>query len=276
MTDVKQQSHNSFLAANDEVEKMNNLTVQGMLIFCLAFSFLLEVQAAPGPCQGPNKNDPGCVVEPPAAPDPPVIINSASVDWLNERILVNGDFTATGITFELSGGSVSLLNLTTTQVEIPFDLLIDGIPQGNHSLLATDVNTSSTISLYLKGQIVDQALTVCPCTTGWNDNMGTLWNPATKTTACLEITPGGAGNPEDIAGLIYTDSTDPAVYPQYAIGAAFTAEPNDSVCRLSKIENPGGPVIDLVNIRINRFQQGDCRSVLASNICATINGEVVP
>lgn len=250
---------------------MYNLIIKGLVMPLMAFSFLAEVQAAPAPCKGPNKNDPECLVQE-AAPPQPVIINSASVDWLSEKVLVNGNFTVPGTAFELSGIPVNLQNLTANQVEIPFDSASHGIPQGNHSLLANDGNTSSTMSLYLKGQIIDQTLAGCPCTADWSTELGTLWNPITKTTACLEITPGGAGNPEDIAGLIYSDPADPAVYPQYAIGAAFTSEPNDSVCRLSRIDNPGGPETDLVNIRINRVQQSACREALVTNICATVNG----
>ena len=221
------------------------------------------------PCSGPHKHDPGCdalVVAPPA-----IAVNSASVDWLNEKIIVRGANFSADTTITIAGQTATIGSQTADQIEIPFDAAIAGIPKGNHNLVANDVPSASSgsMSLFIKAEIIDQSLTGCPCEAGWKSDLGTLWGAS--LTNCFESS-GGAGNPEDIAGTILTDATDSSIYPHYPIGAAFTADPEESVCRLTRVSSPLDPtsITDLVKTRINRQQQAACRTTLVSNVCSTV------
>jgi hypothetical protein len=254
--------------------KMSNLPVKILATLLMEFAFLGTLHAHGDhsvPCSGPHKNDPECLVS--LAIAPAISVNSATVDWLNEKIIVRGENFSAGTTITIAGLPATIDSQTADQIDIPFDAAIAGTPKGNHNLVATDGPSSSTssISLFVKAEIIDQALGGCPCETDWSTELGTLWAPLTKTTDCYEIT-GGAGNPEDIAGTVLTDPADPSVYPHYPIGAAFTAEPGESVCQLTQVSNPLDPVAvtDLVKTRINRQQQGACRTSLVTNICSSI------
>jgi hypothetical protein len=220
------------------------------------------------PCSGPHKNDPGCLV---AAVSPAISVNSATIDWLNEKIIVRGANFSADTTITIAGQPVTIGSQTADQLEIPFDAAIAGIPKGNHNLIANDTPSSSTgsMSLFVKAEIIDQDLAGCPCDADWISELGTLWGQG--LTDCFEIS-GGAGNPEDIAGTILTDSTDPAIYPHYPVGAAFTDDPDKSVCQLTRVSSTLDPtaVSDLVKTRINRQQQGACRTTLVNNVCGTI------
>lgn len=220
------------------------------------------------PCSGPHKNDPECLTP---ALSPVISVNSATVDWLNEKIIVRGANFSVSTTITIAGQPTTIGSWTADQIEIPFDAAIAGIPKGNHNLIVNDAPSSSTgsMSLFIKAEIIDLALAGCPCEAGWTGELGVLWGQ--DLTDCFEIS-GGAGNPEDIAGTILTDSADPATYPQYPVGAAFTADPDESVCQLTRINSPLDPtaVNDLVKTRINRQQQGACRTALVDNVCGTI------
>lgn len=255
---------------------MNNLAVKMLVILLMEFTFLNTLHAHGDhsvSCSGPHKNDPVCLAPPPPPPPPPppaISVNSATVDWLNEKIIVRGENFSTNTTITLAGLPATIGSQTADLIEIPFDIAIGGTLKGNHNLMADDGPSSSTssISLFVKAEIIDQALVGCPCEADWITELGVLWGQ--RLTGCFEIT-GGAGNPEDIAGTVLTNSTDPAVYPHFPIGAAFTAEPNESVCQLTRVSSPLDPtaVTDLVKIRINRLQQGICRTALATNVCSS-------
>jgi len=250
---------------------MNRLIVKIMVVLLMEFTLLNTLHAHGDhsvPCSGPHKNDPGCLVSALAAA---ISVNSATVDWLNEKIIVRGDNFSNSTTVTIAGIPATIGSQTANQLEIPFDAAIAGLPKGNHNLIADDgpSSSSSSISLFVKADIIDQALGGCPCESGWSTELGSLWGQ--KLTDCFDIA-GGAGSPEDIAGTVLTDSTDPAVYPHYPIGAAFTAEPDESVCQLTRVSTPLDPaaVTDLVKTRINRQQQGICRTSLVNNVCNTI------
>jgi hypothetical protein len=248
---------------------MKNIA-RGLALLLIQFLFINSVSSAPA-CKGPNKNDPGCAVAE-AAPAA-IAINSATVDWLNEKIIVRGENFSGSTTITIAGLAATIGTQTADQIEIPFDAAIGGIPKGNHNLVAEDgpSASSSSISLFIKAGIIDQSLINCPCESEWITALGSLWNPGEKATECFEIA-GGAGEPVDIAGTVLTDATDPDIYPHYPIGAAFTAEPEESVCRLTQVSTPldATAVTDLVKIRINRAQQGSCHDILVANICSTV------
>ena len=252
---------------------MNHLTVKILVMLLMGFTFLGKLHAHgdhSAPCLGPHKNDPECfATEEAVDPPPPAIsVNSATVDWLNEKIIVGGENFSASTTITIAGLPATIGSQTANQIEIPFIMAIGGTLKGNHNLIADDgpSSSASSISLFVKAEIIDQALVGCPCAADWSTELGALWGQ--NLTECFEIT-GGAGNPEDIAGTVLTDSTDPAIYPHFPIGAAFTAEPNESVCQLTEVSTPLDPtaVTDLVKIRINRLQQGDCRAALVANVC---------
>ncbi|MGR9036763.1 MAG: IPT/TIG domain-containing protein [Gammaproteobacteria bacterium] len=254
---------------------MNNISNKVWGLLLMQFIFINSVYAHGDhsvPCSGPHKNDPGCDTVTVAAP--PVSVTSVQIDWVNETIIVGGaNFSAS--TMVTIAGSPATINVqTATQLDVAFTAL----SKGNHNLVVDDApsTSSDSMSFFVKSEMIDPALTVCPCEDGvtndWSTELGALWSPpATKATDCYELSPGGPGNPEDIAGTVLTDSTDPSVYPHYPIGAAFTEDPNESVCQLTRVDTASGvPVTDLVKKRINRQQQSDCRSILDAHVCSSI------
>lgn len=243
---------------------MNNLTIKVLVILLIEFTFLSTAQAHGDhsiPCSGPHKNDAGCEVD--SLLVTTLTINRVAIDWLNETIIIGGENLSGTTTVTIAGMGATIGSLSATQLDIPFIAL----GQGNHNLVVGDGSSTDSISFYLKADMVDPTLTGCPCAGDWATELGGLWGPL--VTDCLEVAPGGSGNPEDIAGTVLTDSTDPSVYPHYPIGAAFTDDPEKSVCQLTEVDGSTGlPLVnDLVKIRINRSQQGACRSELVSNIC---------
>jgi hypothetical protein len=250
---------------------MNKITVKILVAFLVELAMINTLHAHGDhsvPCSGPHKNDPGCLV---SELSPAISINSATVDWLNEKIIVRGTNFSASTTITAAGRPVTIGNQTADQIEIPFDEAIAGIPKGNHNLVANDAPSSSTssMSLFVKAEIIDQALAGCPCESSWSGELGAFWGQG--LTDCFEMS-GGVGNPEDIAGTILTDPTDSAIYPHYPVGAAFTDDPDKSVCQLTRVSSALDPtaVTGLVKARINRLQQGACRTTLVDKVCATI------
>lgn len=245
------------------------------LLLLIVLSSSGPLLAAPGPCTGPNKNDPGCNTT--TATPSSIVVNSAQVDWLSEQIVVNGENFSADTTVTIAGISATISNRTSTQLFIPMDSAIAGTFKGNHKIIVDDLPSasSSDLSLFVKAPLIDSSLSGCPCEGTWSTELGDLWNPATKTAECIEVN-SGPGGTQDIGSTVYSDPNDLTVPPNYPIAAAFSTEPTESVCRLTRIDNSANPVTDIVKKRINRQQQSDCRAVLANNVCATINGNPAP
>lgn len=247
---------------------MNNIILKGVVVLLIQFLFINGAYSAS--CKGPHANDPGCTT-PSAATASPVVINSVSIDWLNEKIIVYGDNFSGSTTVNIAGVSATVSNQTSTQLDVAFLSL----PKGNHLLVANDPSGTDSISIYFKGYMVDSTLSGCPCEPDWSNTLGSLnlWNNGTSTTnttgtVCYELDPGGSGNPVDIAATILSNPDDSTAYPVYPIGAAFTEDPNESVCQLTRVDESGAT--NLVQERINRQQQAACRDILATNICNSI------
>ena len=148
-----------------------NLIFKGFGVLFLIFSFQASVQAAP-PCKGPNKNDPGCNPAPAAAS---AVVESVTVDWLNEKMVVRGS-GFTGSTSFLLGSSASPLgtaNVTDAQLDLPFnsDMAAEVTSQGNYNL---QVDGSVQLSVFVESQVIDPAATGCPCETNWTTELGSL------------------------------------------------------------------------------------------------------
>ncbi len=220
--------------------------------------------AAPGPCQGPNKNDPGCN-DPPPPPPPPSAVNSAMVDWENQRITVRGESLDLATEFSLGGGAlITPIDVAPEEVNLPFSTAVaDAVSiKGNYQL---NIDGTNVLSLFVKSQIIATNATGCPCENGWSVELAGLQ----QAPECLEILGLASPDTADIAGRIYTDPTDPAVYPQYPFGASFIpSDPVNSVCRLVQV-NGDGTTSELVNFRINETQQEECATILKNNYCAT-------
>jgi hypothetical protein len=243
-----------------------NLIFKGLLVILFMFAFQASVQAAP-PCKGPNKNDPGCDEE--AAAAAAAEVDSVTVDWLNEKLVIRGS-GFTGSTSFLLGSSVTPLLtavVTDPQLEIPFSAVMaaEVMSQGNYNLV---VDGSVQLSVFIESQVIDPAATVCPCVPDWASELGVLWTD--KTSDCLEIEGPSINDIADISGTILSNPLDSTVYPQYPIGASFyPGDPDSSVCRLVEV-SASATAVDLVNQRINENQQEDCTVELKTNVCATV------
>lgn len=239
-----------------------------MLLSLLLTLVHVGATAAPS-CKGPNKNDPECVTaEEPAAPAAaPGTVDSATVDWFNQKLVLRGTGLDTVAAFTL-GGSVALTtdNVTPSSLEIPFDADVAGevTDSGNYALIA---DGAVALSLYFKSQVIDPGADPnCPCELAWS---GAVPGWSVPETECLEVVGGGDNDAADIAGTVLTDPNDPSVYPHFPIGAAFLpGDPVSSVCRLVQV-NVDATTSDLVNLRINENQQADCAESLKLNVCAT-------
>lgn len=240
------------------------LIFKGLCVLLIMFAFQASAQAPP--CKGQNKNDPGCDQEVAAAA---AVVDSVTVDWLNEALIVRGS-GFTGLTSFLLGSSVTPLGtavVTDPQlVEILFDAVMaaEVMSQGNYNLV---VDGSVQLSVFVESQIIDPAAIGCTCETdsAWSTELGGLWGPL--NTACLEIEGPLTNDIADIAGTVLTDFADSSVFPHYPIGASFyPGDPDSSVCRLVRL-NGDASVDELVNRRINENQQEDCALLLKANIC---------
>ena len=87
---------------------------------------------------------------------------------------------------------------------------------------------------------------------------------------CYEIEGPGSNDSADISGTVLSVAGDPAVYPQYPIGASFyPGQPNDSYCALVQV-NGDATTDELVNFPVNELQQADCATALKANVCGTV------
>lgn len=231
----------------------------------LALLMVVQVSVAQPACKGPNKNDPGCPgAEEPPPPEPgPVQVNSASVDWAGESIILRGaGFDVVPGVALGDSGLLTVLVQSDTELEVEFGAqLAAAVPaSGNYQLF---VNGAGVLSLYFEAAIVDPAAGGCPCAVAWG-NQTPGWG--VPHTTCVEL----QGVAPDIAGTVLTDSADSSVYPHFPIGAAYSpATPASSVCRLTQVDGDLS-VIDLVNQPINATQQGVCADLLKANVCATV------
>ena len=241
----------------------NNVVVKGLSVLLFMFALPSAVLAAPpGPCEGPNKNDPGCPgTEVLAVP----VVDSVTVDWFNEKFVVRGN-GLTAVSFLLGSNATPLgtANVTDTELDIPFnsDIADEVLTEGNYGLA---VDGTVQLSVYIESQVVDPGASVCPCTSDWADELAGLWGP--NNTDCLEVTGTGDNDIADISGTILSNSPDPTVYPYFPIGASFyPGDPDSSVCRLVQV-NADASTVELVNMRINENQQEDCAAQLTLNVC---------
>lgn len=246
---------------------------QGLGATLLLCSFLSSSLFAAAPCKGPNKNDPGCpgAEEPPPPPEPDLsgdLVDSVTVDWLNERLVVRGTTLDTVTAWALGGaaGPLATANVSATQLDILFDASLAGEVQGAGSYVLS-ADGVGQLTVYIEAQVVDPAATGCPCQATWSAQVPGWGLPDSD---CLEIEGPGANDPADISGTVLSVPGDPTAYPQYPIGASFyPGEPDDSVCRLVQV-NADLSTAELVKLRINENQQSDCRAALAANVCASI------
>ena len=227
-----------------------------------------QASAAPGPCQGPNKNNPGCPGTEPA-PASTAVISSVTVDWVNQQIIVRGSGFVPGSTsFTLGSSAVAMVAAggSDTETYLPFDadMAAQVLTEGNYALAVDGV---IQLSAYIEAQVVDPAATGCPCEADWIIELGALWGK--QDAECLEIEGPLSNDAADIAATILTDPLDPGVAPVYPIGAAFNpAEPTSSVCRLARV-NADASTDTLVDLRINEIQQADCAALLTAQVCTT-------
>jgi len=242
---------------------MKNLIFKGLTVLFFIFAIQASVQAAPA-CKGPNKYNAGCPsapAEPPPEPAPaPVVVNSVTVDWANEKLVVRGSGLTVSTSF-LLGSSVTPLvtsGVTDTELDIPFNLVMQAeVPsQGNYKL---DVDGTVQLSIFIESKIIDAADTGCPCAADWATELGDLWDPLERVTACYEISQPGAA---DISGIILSGSSS------YPIGAAYYGDdPDSSVCRLVEVDG---------NLRINVGQQAECAMEIENKVCDTVTTVSIP
>jgi hypothetical protein len=248
--------------------------IRGLMVFAMALSAAQLSWAAPPPCKGSSKSDPGCEepVQPPA--ESAAAVDSVTVDWFNQALVVRGSGFS-GLTEFLLGGNPTLLataNVTDSVVELPFDatLAAEATTQGNYNLW---VDGAIVLSVYIEAAILDPAATGCPCEADWAIGLGNLWDPVDppgKNTDCYEIEGLGSNDLADISGTVLSNAGDPTVCPQYPIGASFyPGQPNDSYCALVQV-NGDASTSELVNLPINELQQADCADALYLNVCGTV------
>lgn len=236
-------------------------------MLALVFAAFNQVGAAPGPCQGPNKNDPGCPGTEPEPPASSAEVNSVTVDWINQQIIVRGTGFVPGSTsFTVGSSGVAIVPAggSDTETYLPFDadMAAEVLSEGNYALAVDGV---IQLSAYIESQVVDPLAVGCPCANDWGVELGTLWGK--QDAECLEIEGPLSNDVADIAATVLTDPLDPSLAPVYPIGAAFNpAEPASSVCRLERV-NADASTDTLVERRINENQQAECATLLKTQVC---------
>ena len=249
----------------------NNLILKGLCVFLFLFAYQTSVQAAPAACKGPNKNDPGCGEE--TAPVvAAAVVDSVTVDWFNQALVVRGSGFTGSTDFLLGSSVIPLVKgiVTDTELDIPFAQPLEEIAnevtsQGNYNL---EVDGAVQLSVYIESQIIDPAATGCPCEAEWISTSAFTW--ASAEADCYEITGTDPNDTSDISGTIHTDYPANSVHPQYPVGASFyPGDPDSSVCRLVEV-NSDATFVDLVNHRINEIQQVECAEVLKLSVCTTL------
>ncbi|MBL4781559.1 MAG: hypothetical protein JKX92_04900 [Porticoccaceae bacterium] len=246
-------------------------TVKGLGTLLVMLVVASAVRAAPpGPCEGPNKRDPGC---PGTEVQAAAVVDSVTVDWFNQllRIRGSGFVAGGGGTSFLLGGNLNPLvtsNVTDTRLDIAFSSVMadEVLAAGNYSLTVDDL---VQLSVYIESQIIDPTATACPCSGDWLAELDTLtpslWGG--NDTQCIEIEGPGTNDVADISGTLITDPLDNSVYPHYPIGASFhPGDPDNSVCRLVQV-NADASISELVNKRVNEATQAACAEVLKVNVC---------
>lgn len=224
--------------------------------------FNMSAIAAPPACKKNDPDYPDCLNPPPPPPPPAaIVVNSVEVDWPNEQFIVRGEGLDIAPQVSLAGSIVSSTDSNTdgSEMYIPFDNSVASTvtDMGNYQL---NINGSDVISVFIKSQIISADAQDCPCELPWSTALQGLQ----KSPECIAIT----GDSPQIAGTIYSDTS--SSYPQYAIGAAFIRDkPNDTVCSLVQV-NENALINELVNIRINKTQQGSCAATLASSYCSVV------
>ncbi len=226
-----------------------------------------QIHAAPGPCQGPNKNDPGCPGTEPEPPASSAEVKSVTVDWVNQQIIVRGSgFVpgATSFTVGSSGVAIVPADGNDTETYLPFDadMAAEVLSEGSYALAVDGV---IQLSAYIESQVVDPAAVGCPCEFDWIAELGVLWGK--QDAECLEVEGPLSNDVADIAGNVLSHPLDPSVAPIYPIGAVFNpAEPASSVCRLERV-NADASTDTLIELRINENQQAACASLLKAQVC---------
>jgi hypothetical protein len=235
----------------------------GVLVLAL-FSAQALYAAAPS-CKGPNKDDSGCTV----AAAAPAVVDSVTVDWLNQVVTVRGS-NFTGATEFMLGGIATPLAVgyqTDTQVDLPFNSDMSGevLSEGSYNLV---VDGNVVLAAYFEDQVIDPAATGCPCATDWATALGGLWG--SPQTDCYEIEGLLANDIADISGTVLSTPGDPGAYPQYPIGASFyPGQPGDSYCALVQVDDDA-TTTELANDRINEIQQEECATLLKAQVCGNV------
>lgn len=244
----------------------NKRSLQGWLVPVLLLLTSLPLLAAP-PCKGPNKYDPGCPdAEEPAPAEPDAVVESVTVDWFNQVIVVRGSGLS-GVTEFLLGGNPTALataNESDTRVDLVFDanLSSEADTRGSYNLT---VDGAVALSIYIEYPIIASSASECPCEADWDNELGSLWG--THVTPCPEIEGTGSNDIADIGAEILSDPLDATVYPHYFAGASFyPGVPADSYCTLVQL-NGDATTAELVRSQINENQQSDCADALKDNVC---------
>lgn len=226
--------------------------------------------AAPA-CKGKDKNNPDCQVAeepPPEESVTPGLVDSASVDWFNQKVTVRGSGLGS-VEFTIGGSSpLSQENGSDTQVDLPFDatLAAEVTLEGTYLLKA---DGADVISIYFISEVIDPLAADCPCQSDWSNQFsGMAWWP-TPGTECVGYEGAGVNDASDLAAIVLPNPEDPSVYPHYPVGASFVpGDPVNSYCSLVQL-NADATFSELSHHRINEGQQATCAAWLQTNVCAT-------
>jgi hypothetical protein len=239
----------------------------GTVLFLLMFNS--STTAAPkDPCTKPNP-PPECNAPPPPPPPAAAVVNSASVDWLNQAIIVRGENLDPAPEFSLGGSALlATSNVTSTSLNIPFnaDIANAVLTRGNYQL---NVDGTDLLSLFVKSQIIDPAAVGCPCAGEWINELALLVEGGLPAPECT-LSPPVSGAPDD--AIFVTIPTTDIDFPYVLVGAAYeAADPVNSVCSLTQF-NLEGATEELLNLRINETQQQECAALVndSATLCATI------
>lgn len=167
---------------------------------------------------------------PTPSPEPSlVVVDSVTVDWANQRLVVRGSGFEDSTSFQLGGsGALVTQGVTSNQLEIPFSetMAAEVISQGNYSLA---VNGSVQLSVYFASQVIIPGASDCPCKTEWDIYRG-LPSPggfAGLTPHCAEESDSG-----DFVTVQFEDEWYPGITNYWVLWTGWDASSGTGYCEL--------------------------------------------
>ena len=239
---------------------MNNyIALKGLTILVLTLSFLNTVEARPGPCEGPNKNDPGCGDQTQATSFVGEVY-SFRTDRFNEIFELTGDGLNSIASIQIGGNPVTIVTspaATNSLLQIEFDI------NSSNTIIHTDpadyilnIDGANVGFVHINGAINDATNPSCPCIPNWDIYL------EPNSGNCSEIT-------DDTQVSLSTYSTHSNGNLYFVTTAFDSVNPQHSYCALSQVDPATYEVTEIEQTAIGKSDYDVCYPYMITNVCIT-------